>query len=283
MTPEILEVTFKGNKREHYFNPKDIKVKPGDYVIVEADKGIDLGVVNKVGRLVALAEISGEPKKLIRKAGVEDIKQLEENRKKENMAFIVGREKIKVHNLNMKLVDVEYQYDQNKLTFYFTSDKRVDFRMLVKDLAAKYRTRIELRQIGVRDEARRLGGLGVCGKTLCCTSFMKEFEPISTQYAKEQNLPLNPSKLTGVCGRLKCCLLYEKCFYEDCTCKFPPVESSVLTKRGKAVVEKVDIFKEQVCIRYDQADESETLSLEEFHKVLVNPRAENPGNRKTAH
>ncbi|MBN2426551.1 MAG: hypothetical protein JXB44_16120, partial [Calditrichaceae bacterium] len=180
MTPEILEVTFKGNKREHFFNPKDIKVKPGDYVIVEADKGIDLGMVNKIGRLVALSDISGEPKKLIRKAGAEDLKQLEDNRKKESVAFLVGREKIKKHNLNMKLVDVEYQYDQNKLTFFFTSDKRVDFRELVKDLASKYRTRIELRQIGVRDEARRLGGLGICGKPLCCTAFMKDFEPIST-------------------------------------------------------------------------------------------------------
>jgi cell fate regulator YaaT (PSP1 superfamily) len=265
MTPEILEVTFKGNKREHFFNPKDIKVKPGDYVIVEAGKGIDLGVVNKIGRLVALAEINDEPKKLIRKAGIEDLRQLEENRKKESMAFLVGREKIKLHNLNMKLVDVEYQYDQNKLTFYFTSEKRVDFRSLVKDLAAKYRTRIELRQIGVRDEARRLGGLGVCGKTLCCTAFMKDFEPISTQYAKEQNLPLNPSKLTGVCGRLKCCLLYEKCFYDDSMGKYPAQETEVQTKRGKAIVEKVDIFHEQVTLRYDNEDEVEILSLADFN------------------
>ena len=266
MTPEILEVTFKGNKREHFFNPKDIKVKPGDYVIVEADKGIDLGMVNKIGRLVALSDITGEPKKLVRKAGVEDLKQLEENRKKESVAFLVGREKIKKHNLNMKLVDVEYQYDQNKLTFYFTSDKRVDFRELVKDLASKYRTRIELRQIGVRDEARRLGGLGICGKPLCCTAFMKDFEPISTQYAKEQNLPLNPTKLTGVCSRLKCCLLYEKCFYDESNGKYPIPETVIQTQRGRAIVERIDIFREQVLLRYDDEDEIEILNLDEFNK-----------------
>ncbi|HGY54311.1 MAG TPA: hypothetical protein ENK44_01290 [Caldithrix abyssi] len=264
MTPEILEVQFKGNKKEHYFNPKNIKVKPGDYVIVEADKGIDLGCVTKIGRLVALSEIRSEPKNLIRKAGKEDLKHLEENRKKEALAFIVGREKIKKHNLNMKLVDVEYQYDQNKLTFYFTSDRRVDFRELVKDLAAKYRTRIELRQIGVRDEARRLGGLGVCGLPLCCTTFMKHFDPISTQMAKEQNLPLNTCKLTGTCGRLKCCLAFEKDFYEQSQKNFPPLDAILQTERGKAKVEKIDIFHDTVYLRYNNDEAPEPVRLDEI-------------------
>jgi len=274
MTPEILEIMFKGNKKDHYFNPKDIKVMPGDYVIVEADKGIDLGTVNKVGRLVALAEIRGEPKNLIRKAGEEDLYQLKENRKKESLAFTIGREKIQKHNLNMKLVDVEYQYDFNKLTFYFTSDKRVDFRELVKDLAAKYRTRIELRQVGVRDEARRLGGLGVCGKPLCCSSFLKNFEPISTQYAKEQNLPLNTCKLTGVCGRLKCCLLFEKWFYTQSLKKFPALETYIQTKRGAAIVDKVDIFKEIVFLRYTEDDEIESFTLHEINSIMKKQTAE---------
>lgn len=266
MTPEILEVSFKGNKKVHYFNPKEIKVKPGDYVIVEADKGVDLGTVNKLGRLVALSEIKGEPKNLIRKAVDEDMEKLKDNREKEAQAFLIAREKIKQHKLNMKLVDAEYQYDQNKLTFYFTSEKRVDFRELVKDLASKYRTRIELRQIGVRDEARRLGGLGVCGETICCSTFMKTFEPVTTQYAKEQHLPLNPSKLTGVCGRLKCCLVFEKIFYDTARKNFPPLNSEITTSRGRAFVDKIDIFKDLVFLRYKD-DEIEEMPLKTYFKV----------------
>lgn len=268
MTPEILEISFKGNKRIPYFNPKEINVKPGDFVIVEADKGIDLGMVSKVGRLVTLTKMKAEPKNLIRRAAAEDLEKLKNNREREAKAFLVCREKIKKHKLNMKLVDVEYQYDMNKLTFYFTSDKRVDFRELVKDLAAKYRTRIELRQIGVRDEARRLGGLGVCGKPLCCSAFIRDFEPISTQYAKEQRLPLNPCKLTGVCGRLKCCLLYEKDFYTENLKEYPPVDSKVKTRRGMAFVEKVDIFKQEISLRYKD-DEIDTICLHEFNKLLT--------------
>jgi cell fate regulator YaaT (PSP1 superfamily) len=268
MTPEIVEISFKGNKRTHYFNYKDIPLKPGDYVVVEAEKGIDLGMVSKIGRLVALSEIKGEPKSVIRLAAEDDLDKLKENRLKEVQAFYVAREKIKFHGLNMKLVDVEYQYDQNKLTFYFTSDKRVDFRELVKDLAAKYRTRIELRQIGVRDEARRLGGLGVCGEPLCCTAFIQEFEPISTQYAKDQHLPLNPCKLTGVCGRLKCCLLYEKSFYSATLKKFPALETEINTDRGKAVIDKVDIFREMVYLKYLDDEAVECHSLREVEKIL---------------
>jgi len=266
MTPEILEINFRGNKKVHFFNPKEIRVKPGDFVIVEADKGVDLGQVNKIGRLVALSEIKGEPKNIIRKAEDEDLQMLEENHEKENQAFLVAREKIKQHKLSMKLVDVEYQYDQNKLTFYFTSEKRVDFRKLVKELASEYRTRIELRQIGVRDEARRLGGLGICGESICCSTFMKTFEPITTQYAKEQHLPLNPGKLTGICGRLKCCLLFEKSFYDHALKSFPALETEIITQKGKAYVDKVDIFKEHVFLRYKD-DEMEEITLAVYNKL----------------
>ncbi|MBD3223646.1 MAG: hypothetical protein GF313_02885 [Caldithrix sp.] len=268
MTPEIVEISFKGNKRIPYFNPKDIKVKPGDFVIVEADKGVDMGMVNKIGRIVALHQIKGTPKNVVRKASDDDMKKLDENRNKEENAFYIAREKIKKHGLCMKLVDVEYQYDQNKLTFYFTSDKRVDFRQLVRDLASKYRTRIELRQIGVRDEARRLGGLGVCGNTLCCTSFINNFEPIVTQYAKDQLLQLNPCKLTGSCGRLKCCLLFEKPFYEENLKKYPPLDTEIQTHNGPAVVEKIDIFKEEIALRYQDDEQIEVMTLKEVNKLL---------------
>ncbi|MEJ2054928.1 MAG: regulatory iron-sulfur-containing complex subunit RicT, partial [Calditrichaceae bacterium] len=258
----------------HYFNPKDIKIKPGDYVIVEAEKGVDLGLVSKIGRLVTLNVIKGEPKNLIRLAEDEDLQKLKDNRLKEAKAFMVCREKIVIHNLNMKLVDVEYQYDQNKLTFYFTSEKRIDFRELVKDLAGKYKTRIEMRQIGVRDEARRMGGLGICGEPLCCSLFMREFEPISTQYAKDQHLPLNPCKLTGVCGRLKCCLLYENGFYETTLKKFPPLDKIVYTSKGKAIIEKVDIFRDVIYLRYPDEDETECMSRKEYNQICSKKMAQ---------
>lgn len=266
MTPEILEISFKGNKRVHYFNPKEIRVKPGDYVIVEAEKGVDLGQVTKVGRLVALSEIRGEPRNLIRRAVEEDINQMHENRKLESMAFLVAREKIKYRSLNMKLVDVEYQHDQNKLTFYFTSDNRVDFRGLVKDLASKYRTRIELRQIGVRDEAQRMGGLGICGEPFCCSLFNRDCESASPHHAKQQHLPLNVGKLSGVCGRLKCCLVYEQQFYSAAQKKYPALETTVSTSRGIGVVDRLDIFKERVYLRFND-DEIEAFCLEEIHKL----------------
>lgn len=275
MTPEILEVSFKGNKSRPYFNPKDIKVKPGDYVIVEAEKGVDLGLVNKVGRLVTLSTIKGEPKNLIRRAAEEDLHKLRQNRNKEKQAAAIARQMIRKHNLNMKLVDVEYQYDQNKMTFYFTSEKRVDFRELVKDLAAKYRTRIELRQIGVRDEAERLSGLGVCGRPFCCSSFKSTFEPVTTQYAKDQQIPLNPGKLTGICGRLKCCLVFENELYKNAKKAFPALESIVVTAKGKAFVDKIDIFRDMVYLRYDNDQEIEEISLETFKQFKANQKQKN--------
>ena len=275
MTPEILEVAFKGNKSRPYFNPKDIKVKPGDFVIVEAEKGVDLGRVNKVGRLVTLSNIKGEPKKLIRKAAEDDLEKLRQNREREEQAALIARQMIQKHHLNMKLVDVEFQYDQNKLTFYFTSEKRVDFRELVKDLAAKYRTRIELRQIGVRDEAGRLSGLGICGKPLCCSTFKCNFEPVTTQYAKDQHLPLNPGKLTGICGRLKCCLVFESKLYESSKKNFPALESRIVTSRGKAYVDKIDIFRDMIYIRYAADQEIEEISLERYKHLLAAQKQKN--------
>jgi cell fate regulator YaaT (PSP1 superfamily) len=267
MSPEVVEITFKRNRKNFFFNHDDIDIKIGDHAIVEVDKGQDLGQVTQTGRLVMLKDIKKEPAKIIRKADESDLQQLQTNRRNEFSAFVTAREYIIRRNLNMKLVDSEYQFDANKLTFYFTSCQRVDFRELVKDLASKYRTRIELRQISVREEAKKLGGIGVCGMQLCCTSFMQNFLPISTSDAKEQNLPMNPAKLSGLCSRLKCCILYEKGFYSSSLKRFPPLDSPVKMDRGVGYVDKVDIFNDKVYLRFE-GEEFEEYSLNEINRFL---------------
>lgn len=263
MPSDLVEVSFKGNRTGIYSNPVGISLKTGDNVIVEAERGEDVGIVIALGRVVSLKEVDTEPKKLMRMATDEDIEKLKANRSEEEKAFDACKEKITKHNLNMKLVDVEYQFDRNKLTFYFTSDQRVDFRQLVRDLAAKYKTRIELRQIGVRDEAKRIGGYGTCGYKLCCATFMRNFETITTQHAKEQLLPMNPSKLSGICGRLKCCLAFEKVFYLQELEKYPEVDKPIKTPLGYGVVDKIDIFHGTVYVRL-QNEDLEKFTLEEL-------------------
>ncbi len=268
MPSNLVEVAFKGNRTGIYVNPIDIQVKPGNYVIVEAERGEDLGMVIALGRVVSLKEMKTEPLKLMRLATPNDLEKLAQNRQDEEKAFQVCKEKIAQHDLNMKLVDVEYQFDRNKITFYFTSDQRVDFRQLVRDLAAVYRTRIELRQIGVRDEAKRIGGYGTCGYRLCCATFMRAFETITTQYAKEQLLPMNPSKLSGVCGRLKCCLAFEKVFYMEELEKYPVIDHPVRTPQGEGVVEKIDIFHGTIYVRFPN-EEIEKFTLNQIEKIEV--------------
>jgi cell fate regulator YaaT (PSP1 superfamily) len=263
MTLELVEVAFKGNRTGIYINNIGLNIKTGDYVVVEAERGEDAGIVIALGRVVTLKEIEGEPKKLLRISTAADNVKIKDNRDEEESAYEICKEKIAKHNLNMKLVDVEYQFDRNKLTFYFTSDQRVDFRQLVRDLAAKYRTRIELRQIGVRDEAKRIGGYGTCGYKLCCNTFMREFETITTQYAKEQLLPMNPSKLSGVCGRLKCCLAFEKLFYIEELEKYPEIEKPIETPHGEGIVDKIDIFHGAVYVRFPN-DDLEKFTLDEL-------------------
>ena len=268
---DFIEVAFKGERKLIYTNPQQFPFKVGDYIIVEADKGEDLGQVNQVGTLLSKKKSDEKLKSIVRKPDKEDLKKVEDNREKEKTAFVVCKEKIEKHSLKMKLVDVEYQFDGNKITFYFTAERRVDFRELVKDLAAQYKVRIELRQIGVRDEARRIGGYGICGRKLCCTTFLKEFEPITTQCAKEQFLPLNPQKLSGVCGRLMCCLNYERKYYLDILKKFPPIESEIKTSKGVAILEKIDVFKEEAILKYvkeEGNDEYERMSLEEVNEYV---------------
>lgn len=233
---EVIGVRFKEVGKIYYFDPNSTPLKVGDYVIVETARGIECGQVAMANRNIDDKDIVHPLKKMLRKANDEDLAILEENKKKEKQAFELCEQKIVQHGLNMKLVDVEYTLDNNKILFYFTADGRVDFRSLVKDLAAVFRTRIELRQIGVRDEAKMLGGIGVCGRPFCCSSFLGEFQPVSIKMAKEQGLSLSPVKISGTCGRLMCCLKYEQEAYTDLLKKTPKVGAIVNTPDGKGVV-----------------------------------------------
>jgi cell fate regulator YaaT (PSP1 superfamily) len=212
---EIIGVRFQNNGKTYYFSPSGQKMTVGQRVIVETARGIECGTVAIANRMVEEERIVAPLKPIIRIATEKDLAQLEENERREEEAFRICEEKIARHKLNMNLVDVEYTFDNNKILFYFTADGRIDFRELVKDLASVFRTRIELRQIGVRDEAKMLGGLGICGRPFCCSSFLSDFQPVSIKMAKEQGLSLNPTKISGTCGRLMCCLKYEQDAYED--------------------------------------------------------------------
>jgi len=245
----LVELSFKGRRRDIYENPDYLEYRTGEHLIVQAERGEDMGVVvlsNTPAPAKKSDRKSGPVRKILRRATMDDIARVVELRAEEDKASVTARKKILEHRLEMKLVDVEYQFDRNRITFYFTAEQRVDFRDLVKDLASVFRTRIELRQIGVRDEAGRHGGVGVCGRPLCCTTWIREFEPITLRMAKEQNLSLSPSKLSGVCGRLKCCLRYELEFYSQAQKIYPRPGARLVWKGKKSEVLKVDIFKEGV-------------------------------------
>lgn len=212
---KIIGVRFKSIGKIYYFNPDGLDISLGDSVIVETARGIECGEVVITDREIDESEFSSPIKPVIRIASSQDFDVIEKNKKKEQDAFKICEEKIKKHDLKMNLIDVECTFDNNKILFYFTAESRVDFRELVKDLASVFRTRIELRQIGVRDEAKKLGGLGICGQPFCCSRFLGEFQPVSIKMAKEQSLSLNPTKISGTCGRLMCCLKYEQESYEE--------------------------------------------------------------------
>jgi cell fate regulator YaaT (PSP1 superfamily) len=261
---ELYEIAFKGNRRAVFSNSQSLPLKTGDYVIVAAERGEQIGEVHQKVDPKNMDQKKSPPQ-ILRRATDEEVQHLAELRKKEAAAFDVCLQKIAERDLVMKLVDVEYQFDGNKITFYFTAEKRVDFRELVKDLAALYRTRIELRQIGVRDEARRIGGFGICGRELCCCTFISDFEPITTQLAKDQHLSLSPTKISGACGRLMCCLLFEEEFYKEAVKRFPEPGTKITTERGTGVVDRVDIFGELVYVAYEDGGE-ERLHLSEISK-----------------
>ncbi len=248
---ELYLIEFKGSRKEYFFNTYYHSLKLADYVIIQAERGEDIGLLSKKIDIEVSFEEIAKPRSILRPASDEDKVKLQEIREKEAANESEVIEMIGKHGLEMKVVDVEWQFDANKMTVFFTADHRVDFRELVKDLAARYRTRIELRQIGVRDEARRLGGVGICGLEQCCNAFISEFTPISTQHAREQDLPLNPSKISGNCGRLLCCLRYESETYECCKRKFPLPGTLVNSKMGSGVIVKIDIFNEEALIRVE--------------------------------
>ena len=250
----IIGVRFKKLGKIYFFNPKGLKVKKGDKVIVETTQGEEYGEVMIPNRFVNDEKIVAPLKKVIRLANNKDNKHYEECRKKEKEAFKICQKKIKEHNLKMTLTDVEYKFDDSKILFYFTADGRIDFRELVKDLAAIYKTRIELRQIGVRDEVKRIGGNGVCGRELCCCTFLRDFEAVSIKMAKEQNMSLNPSKISGNCGRLMCCLKYESSVYEDKLERLPNVGAIVKTEDGEGEVDNIETLKEIVRVKIKDGD-----------------------------
>lgn len=266
---QIIGVRFKDNGKVYHFDPVDFTPERGTHVIVETARGLEYGEVVMPVTDVEDESLVSPLKKVVRIATPEDTRQMEINAKKEKEAFDICVKKIEKHQLEMKLIRVEYAFDGNKFLFYFTANGRVDFRELVKDLASVFRTRIELRQIGVRDEAKMMGGLGVCGRTLCCNAFSSDFQPVSIKMAKEQNLSLNPTKISGTCGRLMCCLKHEHDTYEELNHITPPVGSVVMTPSGKGTVSAVSLLKGILKIKLDRDDENvlSTFSVDEVKTI----------------
>ena len=253
--PNVVNVRFRNRGKSYYFDPGELTVQTGDSLVVETSKGLELGECVEGCHEVPEEGVVQPLKSVVRIATEEDLRIAESNRRKEKSAFGLCEERIKAHGLDMKLVDVEYSFEGNKILFFFTSDGRVDFRELVKDLASLFHTRIELRQIGVRDGAKLLGGLGICGRPFCCSTFLEEFQPVSIRMAKTQNLSLNPTKISGTCGRLMCCLKYEQDAYEHLIKTMPKVDAPVDTPKGKGNVAEVNLLRRTVKVRLaDSAD-----------------------------
>lgn len=250
----VIGVRLRRPGKIYYFNPGDKKISKGEYVIVETTFGQEYAEVVMENKEIEEEKIVSPLKDIVRVATKKDKEQHEQNLKKEKEAFDIAQENIKKHKLAMNLVDVQYQFDNSKILFYFTAEGRIDFRDLVKDLAAIFRTRIELRQIGLRDEVRRIGGNGICGRQLCCCSYLGDFDMVSIKMAKEQGLSLTPSKISGCCGRLMCCLKYEENVYEEKNAKLPGVGAIVKTEEGEGTVEGLEILKEIVKVKLVDKD-----------------------------
>ena len=255
---KVVGVRFRNVGKIYYFNPKNYKVKPGDHVIVETARGVEYGKVVRAPKDVVDDQVVHPLKEVLRVATKDDDEREKYNRERERDAFKICQKKIREHGLEMKLIDAEYTFDNNKVLFYFTADGRIDFRQLVKDLASIFKTRIELRQIGVRDETKILGGIGICGRPLCCSTYLSEFIPVSIKMAKEQNLSLNPTKISGVCGRLMCCLKNEEETYEYLNSRLPNVGDYVTTIEGlKGEVQSVSVLRQLVKVIVEVNDEKE--------------------------
>ena len=258
----VAGIRFRKAGKVYYFDPTGVWPNPGDPVVVETVRGVELGETVTGAREIPDEKLIAPLKKVIRVATPEDVRRGEECAAKEKEAFSIGINKIAAHELEMKLVDVEYTFDGTKLIFYFTANGRVDFRDLVKDLASVFKMRIELRQIGVRDEAKMLGGLGACGRSLCCGTFLSDFQPVSIRMAKDQNLSLNPTKISGQCGRLMCCLKYEQDFYEVTLKKLPRIGREIMTPDGIGTVTEIGVIREKVKVRMRQQDD--TFDIREY-------------------
>ncbi len=268
----VVGVRFKKAGKIYYFDPKGLDIKQDDAVIVETSRGLEYGKAVIPKREIDDTEIIQPLKKVIRKSTPDDDLKNTENQYKQRDAFGICQEKIKKHRLEMKLIDVEYTFDNNKIIFYFTADGRIDFRELVKDLAGIFRTRIELRQIGVRDEAKIVNGIGQCGLPLCCANWLGDFQPVSIKMAKDQNLSLSPTKISGICGRLMCCLKYEHETYVELKKGLPDKGKFINTKKGKGKVIDVDIFSQRVQVLYfsdkeNEENEVQWYSKEELKKI----------------
>ncbi len=266
---EIVGIRFKNVGKVYYFEPNGMTFKKGDRAIVETARGLECGEVAMENRDVPDDSIVNPLKPVIRPATEADLKTVEQNKEKEKKAYKICEEKIARHGLEMKLVDVEYTFDSSKILFYFTADGRVDFRDLVKDLASVFRTRIELRQIGVRDEAKMLGGFGICGRPFCCKSFLGEFQPVSIKMAKEQGMSLNPVKISGTCGRLMCCLKYEQDTYEHLLRHTPKVGAIVETVEGRGTVIENNLITGMLKIRLDRRSDAAPITVERHSVKLI--------------
>ena len=282
---KVIGVRFRTAGKIYFFSPGKYEIKKGDHVIVETARGVEYGTVVAAPREVEDDEVIKPLKTVLRTASTKDDEQERTNREKEKEAFKICLEKIRKHNLEMKLIDAEYTFDNNKILFYFTADGRIDFRELVKDLAAVFKTRIELRQIGVRDETKIIGGYGICGRPLCCHSYLSDFVPVSIKMAKEQSLSLNPTKISGVCGRLMCCLKNEEDVYEELNRKMPGVGDFCRAKDGlEGEVSSVNILRQMVKILVDVDDEKEVheYKLEDLEFIKKKQKKKNNNGKKNS-
>ena len=266
-TVEVVDIQFRPGQKIYYFDPNGLTFQAGEHVIIDTARGAEYGICAGSNHKIAQKDVVAPLRKVLRKATAQDEKIAADNRAKEKRAYDVCLDKIAAHGLDMQLVSAEVAFDGSKILFYFTADERVDFRELVKNLASVFRTRIELRQIGVRDKARMVGGLGICGRPFCCASFLDDFQPVSIKMAKTQNLSLNPTKISGTCGRLMCCLKYEQDAYEDLIRSSPRMDSFVDTPEGRGTVVEVELLRQRVKVRME--DNPETVSTFSNEDIAV--------------
>ena len=272
-TVEVVDIQFRPGQKIYFFDPDGVTYQTGDHVIMDTARGAEFGICTGGNHQIPIKDVVAPLRKVLRMATSQDEKTVAENRAKEKKAFEVCMQKIEEHSLDMQLVSAEVAFDGSKILFYFTADERVDFRELVKNLASVFHTRIELRQIGVRDKAKMVGGLGICGRPFCCASFLDDFQPVSIKMAKTQNLSLNPTKISGTCGRLMCCLKYEQEAYEDLIRTSPKAESFVDTPEGRGTVVDIDLLRQRVKVRMEDAPESIQTFANTDIAVLRNGKA----------